>query len=211
VQRYVQRMSGELDIVIGSTAVGLEARRTPLRTRETNLGNFIADAMRARARSDVAVINGGGIRTERVIPPGLLRKRDINALLPFTNVVVTLEMSGRQLRDALEEGLAGIEREAGGFLQVSGLRIVYDGTRPPGQRVREVRAGAAALDPVRVYTVATVDYLTRGGDGFTAFKPARRVVSETSGPQLSDVVLDAVQAQGTIRPEVDGRLTAMPQ
>jgi 2',3'-cyclic-nucleotide 2'-phosphodiesterase (5'-nucleotidase family) len=211
VQRYAQRMSRELDIVIGSTAVGLEARRTPLRTRETNLGNFIADAVRARARAEVALINGGGIRTERVIPPGPLRKRDINGLLPFTNVVVTVEMRGRQLRDALEEGLAGIEREAGGFLQVSGVRVVYDAGRPPGQRVRQVTVGAAPLDPDRVYTVATIDYLVRGGDGFTAFKAARRLVSETSGPQLSDVVLDAVQAQGAIKPEVEGRLTATSQ
>jgi 2',3'-cyclic-nucleotide 2'-phosphodiesterase (5'-nucleotidase family) len=211
VQRYAQRMSRELDIVIGSTAVGLEARRTPLRTQETNLGNFIADAMRARARADVALINGGGIRTERVIPPGPLRKRDINGLLPFTNVIVTVEMRGRQLRDALEEGLAGIEREAGGFLQVSGLRVVYDATRPPGQRVRQVTVGGAALDPDRLYTVATIDYLVRGGDGFTAFKQTKRLVSETSGPQLSDVVLDAVQAQGAIKPEVEGRLSVTPR
>lgn len=211
VQRYAQRLSRELDIVIGSSAVGLEARRTPLRTQETNLANFITDAMRARARADVALINGGGIRTDRIIPPGPLRKRDINALLPFTNVVVTVEMRGRQLRDALEEGLANIEREAGGFLQVSGLRVVYDPARPPGQRVRQVTAGGAPLDPDRLYTVATIDYLVRGGDGFTAFKQTKRLVNETSGPQLSDVVLDAIQARGTIKPEVDGRLTATPQ
>jgi 5'-nucleotidase / UDP-sugar diphosphatase len=167
--------------------------------------------MRSRMRTAVALINGGGMRTDRVIPPGPLRKRDVNALLPFSNVVVTVEMRGRQLRDALEEGLANIEREAGGFLQVSGLRVVYDPGRPPGQRVRQVTVGGAPLDPDRLYTVATIDYLVRGGDGFTAFKSGKRLVNETSGPQLSDVVLDAIQAQGTIKPEVDGRLTATPQ
>ena len=211
VQRYAQHLGRELDVVIGSTTVSLDARRTPLRTQETNLADFIADAMRARTRADVALINGGGIRTDRVIPPGPLRKRDINALLPFTNVVVTLEMRGRQLRAALEEGLANIEREAGGFLQVSGLHVRYDPRHPAGDRVRQVTVGGAALDPDRVYTVATIDYLVRGGDGFTAFEQAKRLVSETSGPQLSDVVLDAIQAQGAIKPEVDGRLTATPQ
>jgi 5'-nucleotidase / UDP-sugar diphosphatase len=211
VQRYAQQMSRELDIVIGTSTVSLEARRRPLRTQETNLADFIADAMRARTRADVALINGGGIRTDRIIPPGPVRKRDVNALLPFSNVVVTLEMPGRQLRAVLEEGLAGIEREAGGFLQVSGLRIVYDLARPPGERVRQVTVGGTPLDPDRLYTVATIDYLLRGGDGINGLKPAKRLVNETSGPQLSDVVLDAIQALGTIKPEVDGRLTATPQ
>jgi 2',3'-cyclic-nucleotide 2'-phosphodiesterase (5'-nucleotidase family) len=207
VQRYAQQLSRELDVVIGSTAVSLEARRTPLRTVETNLGNFIADAMRARTHAEVALVNGGGIRTDRIISPGPLRKRDIHALMPFGNVVVTLEMRGRQLRAALEEGLTNIEREAGGFLQVSGVRMVYDARGAAGARAREVTVDGAPLDPDRVYTVATIDYLARGGDGFTVFGQARRLVSETSGPQLSDVVLDAVQSQGTIKPEVDGRLT----
>jgi len=211
VQHYVQRLDRELDVVIGRTAVTLEARRVPLRTRETNTGNFVADAMRARVRADVALLNGGGIRTDRVIAPGPLRKRDVHALLPFSNVVVTVEMRGGQLRDALEEGLAHIERAAGGFLQVSGIGVVYDPGRPPGARVRQVTVGASALDADRLYTVATVDYLVRGGDGFTAFKRAKRVVGDTSGPQLSDVVLDAIEAQGTITPEVEGRLTATAQ
>ena len=183
----------------------------PLRTQESNLANFIADAVRVRARTDVALINGGGIRTDRIVPPGPLRKRDINALLPFTNVVVTVEMPGRQLRDALEEGLANIERAAGGFLQVSGLRVVYDPARPPGERVRQVMVAGVPLDPERLYTVATVDYLVAGGDGFTVFKQTKRLVNERSGPQLSDVVLDAIQAHGTIKPEVDGRLTVAPR
>jgi 2',3'-cyclic-nucleotide 2'-phosphodiesterase (5'-nucleotidase family) len=211
VQQYVQRLERELETVIGRTAVDLEARRVPLRTRESNTGNFVADAMRARAHADVALLNGGGIRTDRVIAPGPLRKRDVHALLPFSNVVVTVEMRGGQLRDALEEGLANIERAAGAFLQVSGIRVVYDPARPPGARVREVTVGASALDPDRVYTVATVDYLVGGGDGFTAFRQTRTLVSVTSGPQLSDVVLDAIEAQGIIKPEVEGRLTAAPQ
>lgn len=211
VERYAQKLNRELDIVIGSTAVSLEARRMPLRTQESNLANFIADAVRVRARTDVALINGGGIRTDRIVPPGPLRKRDINALLPFTNVVVTVEMPGRQLRDALEEGLANIERAAGGFLQVSGLRVVYDPARPPGERVRQVMVAGVPLDPERLYTVATVDYLVAGGDGFTVFKQTKRLVNERSGPQLSDVVLDAIQAHGTIKPEVDGRLTVAPR
>ncbi|MEX2145386.1 MAG: bifunctional UDP-sugar hydrolase/5'-nucleotidase [Candidatus Rokuibacteriota bacterium] len=210
-RRYEVGLSRELDRVIGRTAVALEARQTPLRTRESNLGNFIADAMRARAGADVALVNGGGIRTDRVIAPGPLSRRDVHGLLPFTNAVVTLEMRGLQLRAALEEGLAGIEREAGGFLQVSGLRVVHDLGRPPGHRVREVAVGGAPLDGHRLYTVATIDYLARGGDGFTAFRPAPRLVSETSGPQLADVVLEAILAQGTIAPGIDGRLTAAPR
>jgi 5'-nucleotidase len=94
-------------------------RRGRLRTEETNLGNFITDAMRARMKADVAVMNGGGIRGDRLVPAGPLSRRDVVAMLPFANVVVSIEVSGQALRSALEQGVA--RRAArGGFLQVSG-------------------------------------------------------------------------------------------
>ena len=61
--------------------------------------------------------------------------------LPFANVAVKLALRGADLRLALEEGLAGLERQAGAFLQVSGLTLAYDPGRPPGQRVSAVSVG----------------------------------------------------------------------
>jgi 5'-nucleotidase len=206
VRAYGARLSRELDVAVGRTAVPLEARRGPLRTQETNLGDLIADTMRARMKTDVALINGGGIRSDRILPPGPLTRRDVTALLPFGNVAVALELTGRRLREALEHGLARRERAAGGFLQVSGLTLTFDPSRPAGQRVASVEVGGAALEPERRYTAAVVDYLVHGGDGFTAFRDARVLVDAASGPLLADVLLQAVTERGTIAPAVDGRL-----
>lgn len=209
VRRYADRLNRELDTVVGRTAVPLEARRAPLRSGETNLGNFVADAMRARLGADAALINGGGIRTDRIIPAGPLTKRDIHGLVPFTNAVMKLAVSGTRLRETLEQGLAGLERGGGGYPQISGLRVTYDRRRPIGQRVITVDVDGAPLDPARTYTLAVVDYVAGGGDGITALRDARVLVDAVAGPQLADVVLDAIAASGTISPQIDGRLTSI--
>jgi 2',3'-cyclic-nucleotide 2'-phosphodiesterase (5'-nucleotidase family) len=207
VRRYGERLNRELDTVVGQTAVPLEARRGRLRMEESNLGNFIADAMRARLGADVAVVNGGGIRTDRIIPAGPLTKRDVHGLLPFTNAVMKLAVSGTRLRETLEQGLAGLERGGGGYLQVSGLRVTYDPRRPIGQRVLSVDVDGAPLDLAQIYTLAVVDYVAGGGDGITALRDARVLVDAVTGPQVADVVLDAIATSGIISPRIDGRLT----
>jgi 2',3'-cyclic-nucleotide 2'-phosphodiesterase (5'-nucleotidase family) len=186
--------------------VALEGRRSHLRTEETNLGNFIADAMRAQARTDVAMINGGGIRSDRVIPPGPLTRRDLAAMSPFGNVVMTLELTGRVLREVLEQALPQREREAGGFLQVSGLSVTFDPARPAGQRIVTMAVGGVPLDPDRTYTAAVVDYIGHGKDGLDAFLKGRVLVDAMSGPLVADILLKAVTTQGTIAPALDGRL-----
>jgi 5'-nucleotidase len=206
VSTYAARLSKELDAVVAVTTAPLEAHGSKLRTEETNVGNFLTDLMRERLGTDVAVLNGGAIRTDRTLPPGPVTKRDVLSLLPFSNVVMKLEMRGRDLRQALEEGLAQAERLGGGFLQVSGLHVAWDPRRAPGQRVVGLDVGGRPVEDGRTYTVAAPDYVVRGGDGFTAFREARVLVDEESGPQLADVVLDGLVARKTIAPRVDGRI-----
>jgi 5'-nucleotidase len=210
VRRYGDRLDRELDTVVGHTATPLEARRGVIRMQEANLGNFIADAMRERLQTDVALMNGGGIRTDRIVPVGPLTKRDIHGLLPFTNAVMKLAVSGARLRETLEQGLAGLERGGGGYLQISGVHVTYDPRQPIGQRVVSVEVRGAPLDPAHIYTLAVVDYVAGGGDGITALRDARVLIDAVSGPQLADVVLDAIAASGTISPRIDGRLTPAP-
>jgi 5'-nucleotidase len=210
VRTYDTQVSRELDVVVGRTTVALESRRGRLRTEETNLGNFITDAMRARMKADVAVMNGGGIRGDRLVPAGPLSRRDVVAMLPFANVVVSIEVSGQALRSALEQGVARREREGGGFLQVSGVTVILDPARPAGQRVVAVEVGGAPLDPERRYRVAVVDYVANGGDGITAFRDGHVVVDAESAPLAAEILLNAVAAAGTIAPAVDGRIRILP-
>lgn len=207
VKRYVDRLDQALHAVIGRATVPLEARRARLRGEEANTGNFITDVMRARMGADVALLNGGGVRTDRVLPEGPITKRDIVSMLPFINAVMKLEMTGSDLRAAIEYGLAQTDRGGGGFLQLSGARIVWDPARPAGRRLVRADVGGAPLDDGRRYTVAVIDYLYRGGDGFTAFRDAKVLVDAESGPALMPAVVDAITERGTIAPGVEGRIT----
>ncbi len=102
---------------------------------ESNLGNLIADAMREAAGADIALMNSGGIRTD--IPRGSITLEQLYTLLPFDNVLVSMDLTGRQLLQVLEEGARGLH----GILQVSGLRVTADLTRPTGQRIVGVEIG----------------------------------------------------------------------
>ncbi len=134
-----------------------------------------------------------------------LRTQETN-LLPFTDVVLKLELRGRDLRAALEHGLSQTDREGGGFLQVSGVRLAWDPRQPVGQRIVSATVGGGPLDEETTYSVAVPSYLVRGGDGYTAFARGRVVISEASGPQVAQLILDAIIARGTIAPTTDGRI-----
>jgi 2',3'-cyclic-nucleotide 2'-phosphodiesterase (5'-nucleotidase family) len=206
VRDYARRLDRELDAVVGKNSVPLEARSATLRTEETNLGDFVADALRERLGTDVAVINGGAIRTNRTVPPGPLTRRDVLSLLPFTDMVVKLEMRGADLRAALEHGLTQTDRVGGAFLQLSGARVVWDPRLAPGRRIVDVSVTGKPLADDAVYTVAVPGYLARGGDGYTVFAHAKTIVDAESGPQVSQVVIDAIAARAEIAPAVDGRI-----
>jgi 5'-nucleotidase / UDP-sugar diphosphatase len=207
VRAYAARLDRELDVVVGRTEVPLEARSARLRTQETNLGDLVTDLLRERLGTDVALVNGGAIRTNREVPPGTLTRRDIHALLPFSDVVLKLEMRGRDLRAALEHGLAQTDRVGGGFLQVSGMRVIWDPQLSPGQRLVSASVGSRPLEDDAAYTVAVPSYLVRGGDGYTAFKGAKIIIDETSGPQVAQTILDGIVARRTIRSATDRRIT----
>jgi 2',3'-cyclic-nucleotide 2'-phosphodiesterase (5'-nucleotidase family) len=202
-----RRLDRELDVVVGRARVPLEARASTVRTEESNLGDFVTDVMRERLGTDVALLNGGAIRTNRTVPPGPLTRRDVRALFPFGDVVLKLEMRGSDLRAALEHGLAQTDRGAGGFLQVSGVRFVWDPRLPAGRRMVNAVIGGGPLADETVYTVAVPGYLVRGGDGFVVFSRARVVVGAASGPPVVQLVLDGIAARGEIAPAVDGRIS----
>jgi 5'-nucleotidase len=207
IARYQSRLSEALDVRIGETAVPLDARNAALRTSETNAGNLITDVMRARLHADVAFMNGGGIRGNQLVPAGPLTRRDINALLPFLNVLVMLEVPGKVLLEALERSVSAYPRESGGFLQVSGLSFVFDPARPPGQRVQRVVVGGEPLEPERRYKLATNSYTAGGGDGYAILATAKPLVFPEDGPGLAETLLEAIERAGVIAPATEGRIT----
>jgi 5'-nucleotidase / UDP-sugar diphosphatase len=209
VAGYTAQLERELGVTIGRTDIALDARRGIVRTQETGIGNFVADVMREALQADVALINGGGLRGDRILPPGPITRRDVYTLLPFVNTVMKLEMSAAALRDALEHGLGQADNQGGGFLQVSGLQMTYDGRRPVGGRLVTVDIAGRPIDAGSRYTVAVPNYVAQGGDGHTAFRAGRVLVGAESAPDLAALVLRAIETRQTIGPRVEGRIRGM--
>ncbi|MEQ8967252.1 MAG: 5'-nucleotidase C-terminal domain-containing protein [Azospirillaceae bacterium] len=210
VQGYLDTLSAELDVEIGTTETELDSRRASVRTGETAIGNLIADAMRAATGADAAITNGGGIRADKVYDPGTtLTRRDIQSELPFGNKTVSLELTGAAIVEALENGFGGIEDVAGRFPQVSGMTVEMDPEAEPGNRVVAVTIGGEPLDPEATYTVATNDFMARGGDGYTVFADAPRVIDEMAGRLMAAQVIEHIEEAGAVSPTVEGRIVAV--
>ncbi len=198
---------------VGSTAVELDALSVSNRTKETNIGNFVADAYRNAVHADIGFVNGGSIRADLTYSPGPITKRDVLSILPFNNPIVKVEISGELLIRVLEHGVARSgpreDGEPGRFPQVSGITFEFDTSKPVGQRVASVKVNGDALDTKGQYTLATSDFLvTRGGDGYTMFKDAKILNGADSAPKDSDVFEDAIRnaKNKTISPKNEGRI-----
>lgn len=207
VDGYNGKLDAELKVEIGTTTTPLDSRRATVRGQEAAIGNLVADAIRAAVGADVAITNGGGIRADREYPAGTkLTRGDIFAELPFGNKTVKLEVTGADIRAALENGFSQIETGAGRFPQVSGLSVVINPGRPAGQRIVSVMAGGAPLDDAKTYTLATNDYMAGGGDGYTAFKAGKPLIDPIDATLMASQVIDYVAQAGTIAPAPEGRI-----
>ena len=207
VAGYRGRLDRDLGAVIGETGTALDTRRVPVRSGETAFGNLLADAMRAATGSDIALTNGGGIRGDTTYPAGTgITRKLVLTELPFGNRTVKLRLTGARVRQALENGVSQVERAAGRFPQVSGLAFAFDPRKPPGSRIIRVTVGGAALDPGGTYTLATVDFLARGGDGYTAFRSGEVLIDSRSGGLTAGQLIDRIAASGTVSPGIEGRI-----
>jgi 5'-nucleotidase len=208
-QRYGPLLK-TLEQIVGRTAVELDLKSADVRTRETNMGDFIADAYRQATGADVALVNGGAIRADTIIEPGVLTKRDVLSTLPYNNRVVKLQLTGAILREALEHGVAslGVEAQPGRFPQVSGIRYTFDTSRPPGKRITSIAINGKPLDDSRTYTLATTSYVAiDAGDGYDMFRKGTLLIRPEQAPSETDILLKAIGSVPAISPRTDGRIT----
>lgn len=207
VRGYEAELSKELDVPLATTAVQLDSRTATMRTGEAAIGNLFADAIRTTTDSDVALTNGGGIRGEKIYAPGsAITRRDILAEFPFGNHVAVLDISGKALRAALENGISRLPDAAGRFPQVSGMRFEADLSKPAGQRVLSVQVGGKPLDESKMYKLVTNDFLARGSDGYTMFRDAKTLLPYSDGPLLANEVMVYLKKIGTVKTGVEGRI-----
>jgi 5'-nucleotidase/UDP-sugar diphosphatase len=208
VEEYNQRLNRLLSQKIGLFGSELQTFKILVRTQEMPFGNFIADALKHYAKTDIGLINGGVIRGDKSYTKGsVITRRDIATELPFRNHVAVFSVTGEQLRKALENSVSQVEIVEGGFLQVSGLSFTYSIEKPANERVQTIHVNGQELDPKKKYSVATSDYLANGGDGYTVFLNARHQDQDTQkSPVLSDIVTRMIQQQKMINPKVEFRI-----
>jgi 2',3'-cyclic-nucleotide 2'-phosphodiesterase (5'-nucleotidase family) len=181
---------------IGPPIARAAHRLTRKYNRESPLGSFVTDVLRARTGADVALTNAGGLRAD--LPAGELTRAHILDAFPFLDFAVTLELAGRDLKAVLEQGLT----LQSGLLQASGLRAVYDLQRPAGSRLLEVAIGGNPLEDGRAYRVTTNGFLAQGGDNYRAFLAGRELAR---GGAIRDLLVEQVKAAGVISLPEPGR------
>jgi 5'-nucleotidase/UDP-sugar diphosphatase len=165
----------ELQRVIGRTAARMNRRYI----EESDIGHLFADAFVDVAGTDVAFVHSGSLRKD--LPGGDIRVVDLLDAYPFVDEVIVKTMTGEQIQRALEQSFT-LER---GLLQLAGLEVVYDLSKPEGQRVISVRHGAAELEDDDRLTVAAPGFLAEGGDLYTVFEES---TADRSAGTVADVI-----------------------
>ena len=227
VKTYKDQLTAKLDVKIGTVSGIFPRGGTPPveRSGETPMGNYIADLMRAKYKTDFAVQNGGGIRdtfpAKTYIPANTSLVRtgtgaldvtlgDAFTVFPFGNQIATSVVTGENLWKALENGVGGNYPGDGRFPQISGFKFSFDSTKPVGSRIVEVTKldGTAIPKDAKQYTITTLDFVIYGGDGYVnVFSPAQAKVQGA----LLDLFVDALKAdlaagKVTQVPAADGRI-----
>jgi len=227
-----RRLTPILGAVIGTSTVEIlrsdVCGRIDGRLCESLVGDVVTDAMRKKYEPigvEFAITNSGGLRDRLTCPaagggtglcppstppPYVISRGQVLAVLPFGNIVVTLNVNGAELKTMLENGVGLMPSAQGRFPQVSGLCFTYNVEAPAGSRVtgavRQAADGTCTGAPVDLtagsaYKIAENDFMANGGDGYPFFTP--RVTTQDI---MDQVVADHITATSPIAPAIQGRI-----
>jgi len=227
VKKYKDQMTGKLDVKIGKVSEQFPIDGTPRvqRSGENPMGNYVADAMRAKYKTDFALMNGGGIRdsfpAKTYVPADTTLVRtgtgpldvtlgDALTVFPFGNQIATTVVTGSNLWAALENGVGGNYPADGRFPNISGFKFSFDASKAVGSRIVSVTKldGTPIAKDSKEYTLATPDFIVYGGDGYLdVFTPSKAKVQGA----LLDLFVDTLKAdlaagKVTQMPKADGRI-----
>lgn len=220
VKSIQAKFADKLNEVVARTEVALVINdpgtgERIIRSRETNLGDFCADAYRVVLGADIGMVNGGGIRAS--IEPGDITYGDMIAVHPYGNMMCVVEASGQEILDTLEVAAQTAPGESGGFQHVSGLKYTINTAVKStvkmddkgmlvsigdSRRVRDVQVlqkdgTYAPIDPNAIYTLASHNYMIKqGGSGVDHFMDNKLLQDE--------VMIDNQVLIGFIRDHLDG-------
>lgn len=229
---YESKLNGSLERAVGFFESPVDAQKRTLRVREMPLGDFMADGLRWRFKTDVGLVNGGSLRGDRIFPAGEVSEKNLTEILPFGNGIEVVTVTGMQLRQIMELSASALIVEGehfdpafrvpdGGFLQISGLKVVYDLREKAasfdsggrllswGNRLKRILVQKDGewreVDDRAKYTVAVNSWIAGGGDRYFVFEGARR---ESTEVRELDVLVDYLRSfpEGRVDMKTDGRI-----
>ncbi|XP_074657976.1 5'-nucleotidase-like [Tubulanus polymorphus] len=208
---------------VGRTHVFLDGAKHSCRLAECNMGNLISDGLVMQnlrhpdgsqwTNVSIALVNSGSIRNS--LTEGYITLEDVVATQPFRNGIDIVELEGRHLLSVLEHSVSNYNTVApnGGFMQMSGLIVHYDLSKPVGQRVVKVDVRCSAcrvpefepLQVSRVYGVLIPGFIIKGGDGYTMIEKIMHR-HHINGDLDSDVLAEYIKKRSPIIQGLEGRI-----
>ena len=212
IENKLQKYKNKLDLLL-SEEIGIfknkvDTNRKEIRTKENSFANFVTDIFRNYANADIALINAGAIRGDTIYQKGhLITRKDIYQELPYRDKLILLQVSGQDVIDTIEHAFYLIEKNNGRFPQVSGIKVDYDTTQKPGQRVKNIFINSLPIDKKKLYKLVTTTFIATGGDGNTLLEKSKRLTYKNmSNRVISDIVIEFIKKQNLITPKIENRL-----
>ena len=215
ISQYLAIAGPLVQRVVGTLTTTATRTQTP--SRESVLGNLIADAQLAatspanKGASQIAFMNPGGVRADLApAPDGSVTYGQIFAVQPFGNSLVVKTMTGAQIRAVLEQQFnSGANTTASPrvLLPSSGLTYSYSLSAAAGSRITGLSLNGTAIDPAASYRVTMNSFLATGGDNFTVFNQGTDTLG---GDQDVDALEAYIKANSPLAPPATNRITAIP-
>ena len=204
VTAYEKDISEKLDQKIATFTVPADTRRKFIATQESGIMNHVSDLLRKTLKADIAFINAGNLRTERVLEAGPVTTKTVMAMFPFAVSITKVKVSGKTILNNIEHGLKNYGEGNTRFLHVSGIALQYDSRRNEGNRIVSVTlSNGATFSEDKTYDLAIDTFLLEGGDGFS-FPDATRLIRKEDEVNKTTILLKE-WAGKEITPSLDGR------
>lgn len=201
LDKFQSTIDEKMSHVLGQFSCDLDGRFSSIRNYETNLGNFVTDIMLASTHADLAILNSGTLRSDRIHPKGDFTMRDLYNILGYIDPIAVLSATGKQIWIALENGVSQWPKLEGRFPQVSGCSFTFDPSKPPMQRIdpKFIFIGDEMLQLDKHYRLTTKDYLASGKDGYDILKDCLVILPGDESPDLTTSILNHFEAINIVK------------
>ena len=181
-------------------------------TAETTAGDLVADAVRESGNADIAFVSADELVTDKNIAPGSYTSDNLLDILRYsqdpTDTVMVLDLTGKQVVQALERSISRMPHPFDGFLQVSGVQFRFDAAKPAGKRIMEASIPGAPISDTKRYRVAVTRALAGGSFGYFRVWEKSSVVDDT-GVSVAKSLTDYAGLHTTLSPMIDGRIVGL--